>query len=323
MLTSAQLELRRNHIGSSDAPAIMGLSPWGTPTDIFYSKRPDLVNPNFTGEERKSTDAIAAGNYLEDSILRYASDNLGVELIRNQFRVSKGPDKGILSATFDALVKDRNEAVEAKTTGITYFISRDQADLWGEPDTNEVPDYYLIQCHHQILTGNLDRVWLFALIGGRGFVRYRIDRSEPICKALGDSLMDWWEAHVIPGVPPDPTVLPPESLIRSVRPTEGKVIDLDNEALALIAEWEAAKELTKDAEKNEGILRLKVEMVMGDAMFANLPDGRQVKRVLESRSYFDKKALESENPELVAKHTTNRPNENPTLRIVKAPKKGK
>jgi putative phage-type endonuclease len=319
-ITEAQLQMRMKHIGSSDAAAILGLSPWKTPNDIFWSKRPDLVVPGIEAEPEKASSAITAGNYLEDSIIQFAADDLQVQVIKNQFRVSKGRDKGVLSATVDALVANKPEAIEAKTTGITYFAGREALDSWGEPDTCEVPDHYLVQCHHQITVLDLERVWLYALIGGRGFVRYRVDKNAQVSEALIDQLLDWWNAHVVPGVPPDPSALPPRDLVRSIRPQEGKIITLDNDALRLVEEWEIAKADAKTQEKLADDAKLRVEMLLGDASLGVLPDGRQIKKVIEERTYFDKDAAMIAHPDVIAAFTTKKPNNNPTMRLIKAKK---
>ena len=80
-LTSHQLQLRRSHLGASETPVVLGLSPFATqPRDIYWQKVAATVDD-------EPTEAQARGHWLEDSLLDWASEQLGVGIVRNQFRV--------------------------------------------------------------------------------------------------------------------------------------------------------------------------------------------------------------------------------------------
>lgn len=75
-ITAEQRERRRRYLGASDTPAILGLSPWATPADVYWSK----VGPL---KYDAPTEAMQTGNRLEASIVSFAAERLGVAVERD------------------------------------------------------------------------------------------------------------------------------------------------------------------------------------------------------------------------------------------------
>ena len=63
------LEARRKGIGSSDIPAVLGLSRFAGPFDVYCDK--------VTGEDGPSMSAMKLGSALEDGIANYYADETG------------------------------------------------------------------------------------------------------------------------------------------------------------------------------------------------------------------------------------------------------
>lgn len=74
-LTEKQLEFRRNGIGSSDIAAIVGLSRYRKPIDVYADKR-GLTEP------QPETPAMKAGSRMEPVTAQYFQDATGANLIR-------------------------------------------------------------------------------------------------------------------------------------------------------------------------------------------------------------------------------------------------
>lgn len=317
-LTESKLALRQKHIGASESAAILGLSRWATPNDVFWSKRPDLL-----GIDRLpclSSLAAEAGIILERSVLDYAQRHLGADLLRNQFRVSKGADGGIMSATFDALIPGRpREAVEAKTFGITWAAPHADLAVWGDPDTDQVPESYIVQCQHQIHVGELDRVWLYALLGGRGFVRYRIERRDALIDSLVAIVGEFWNDHVIPGVPPDPTAQPPLELLKAARREPGKQICFGISTSSVVVAWEETKREIKELEERRDDLLAEIVNNLGDAESAIMPDNRQFTFRRQTQRRLDLDRLRTEQPAIAEQYTIETQTA-PVARILKGQK---
>ncbi len=117
-ITEKQREQRKNYLGSSDAPAIVGVDPWKTPADVYLSKVQNIL-------EKEPGEAAQIGNLCEDAILKWFRKETGFKITRNQFRVH---NNGFMAAHLDAVVSGENAIVEAKTAGIITPFDRDQ---WG------------------------------------------------------------------------------------------------------------------------------------------------------------------------------------------------
>ncbi|HCU25984.1 MAG TPA: hypothetical protein DF383_13280, partial [Deltaproteobacteria bacterium] len=85
---------RKNYIGSSDAAAIVGVDPWKTSADVYFSKVQDI-------QESKPGEAAEIGILCEDAILKWFCKETRFKIIRNQFRVH---DKGFMAAHLDAII---------------------------------------------------------------------------------------------------------------------------------------------------------------------------------------------------------------------------
>jgi len=221
-LTETQRERRRKHIGASDTPAILGLSPFRNPADVFYTKGQYAT-------EDVTTDAMETGNRLEGPLLDYAAEKLGVEIDREDlFRISKG---GILAATLDGLVIGKPEAVEAKYVGPAYAAD------WGLEGTDQIPSHVIVQCQHQIYVAGLERVHVVAAIARYSleWCLFVVERNETLIDTIIDADSRFWNDYVIPGVCP-PDVLPALDTLKALVRVPDK-------------EVQVPKQLVKDYEK--------------------------------------------------------------------------
>lgn len=264
------LQERRKSIGASDASAILGINPWSTPWEIWAEKRGMLAPMR-----NAATDA---GNALEPVVLNYAEHQLG-KLDRN---VRVKHDLLPLAATCDAIVASCGTPVEAKTTGIVGPVVGD----WGDESTDQVPDYYLVQVHAQLMCTKKDIGYLFALLPGRGFVSYVIEANPRLHQHLGEILGEWWDRHIVQGIEPSLDVMPSLEVVRRLKKTAGKSIQATENLESLIETREMikaqAKALSEHLEKIESELLIE----LGDAECATLKDGRSLTYLESSRKGY-------------------------------------
>ncbi|NBW23303.1 MAG: hypothetical protein EBR82_86705 [Caulobacteraceae bacterium] len=74
--TPERMAERRKGIGASEVPAIVGLSPWATPMDVWLSKQ-----EGHTPEPE--TEAQRNGHRMEGPILEALSADIGLPVTRN------------------------------------------------------------------------------------------------------------------------------------------------------------------------------------------------------------------------------------------------
>lgn len=284
MITEEQRIERRNFLGSSDIAAIFGLDPWRNQADVYYSK----VGP-FPDEPENPGTAIRLGNNLEHGLLQLAAEDLRVSIEPDVRRVH---EDGIFAANLDALIAERDEAIEVKTSGLQNPMWDDSE--WGTPGTDEVPDRVIMQVHHQMLCANLSTVHVAALLGrGRGFNLYRINRNDGIINAIVDEGTRFWELHVLTKTPPA-DVRPSTEFLRTRPRNEGETTTIDND---LFERLQAAKEAEKAARAAVKDLEAEVLHTLGDAETALCDLGQITYRQTVTRR-FDTKAFQAEHPDL-------------------------
>ena len=122
-------EFRKNKLGASDAPTIMGVSPYETPYQLWCRKLGLLPEPDMTG-------AMQRGHDLEPLALAEFERQLGL-FMRPTVRVSKTTPW--MMASLDGLCLDDKVAVEIKCPNLeTHQIALD----------GKVPDKYIYHNQH-------------------------------------------------------------------------------------------------------------------------------------------------------------------------------
>ncbi len=266
------LEQRRSGIGGSDAAAILGVSKWKSPLDVWLEK---------TGraEETKESEAMYWGTVLEEPVARKYMEVTGRKIERcNDILVH--PDKPFVIASVDRLVcpdgKKRprvkgkiitDRGLEVKTANA--FVASD----WGESGTDEVPEYYLPQpMHYMAVTGC--RSWDVAvLIGGSDFRIYHIERDDELIRLMLEAEEQFWHDHVLKDVPPpvDPEI--DHKAVDMLYGFSGDEIVLPDEAVEIKARLDQISRDKKALDAEYKTLRTRLKDLIGDAEIALLPDG--------------------------------------------------
>lgn len=256
-------EERAKSLHSTDVAAILNLNPRRSGHTVFLEKHGRL-------EPWSGNDATEMGNWLEPSILNIAESELG-PLSRNVVCRATTVDCPLV-ATLDAQFVDANPIVEAKTSGIVGPIYGE----WGDELSDVVPQQYLVQASVQMLCSGAELVHLYALLGGRGIVRYRILRDDELIAAIADQASAWWDRHVTKGIEPERTEPVPMEIVKRLRRVPSKTIELNGDSDLLVAEFEATRAAKSAAEKLHEAAKSNLIMALRDAEAGRLQDGRLV-----------------------------------------------
>jgi len=279
-ITQTQLEKRREHIGSSDMAAILGLDTYRNAYDVYLEKTGKL-------EPQLENDAMFAGKMFEDGVLGFAERELG-KMVRNQYRSAK--DRGIpLAANIDALLVGSGIPVEAKTAGLFGPLK----DVWGAEGTDEVPDRVIIQAQVHMICSQSELCHVAAFLGGRGFQMFVVERDAVVADVITETAVKFWNDHVLADVPPDGS-LPHAQSIKRIRREPETVVSIADE---LIENWLQAKEMVKTAETVKSDAELAMLTALGDAEGGQASTGL-LTYLSQSRSSVDAKTLKAERPEI-------------------------
>lgn len=217
---------RANHYNASDAPAMMGVSPYKT-RDAFIAERATGI----TAEPSEYAHRLFADGHASESAARpIVERRLGVELFpATGVRIVDGMP---LSASFDGLpMLDHSLVWENKL--LTDALADQIA-------SGELAEHYVYQLEHQLLVSGAERVVFTASNGTDDGTHELIYRSDPAKRAR---LIAGWKQYAVdvaeyvptppvtPAVPASITGLP--ALFVQV---EGKVIASNLDAFQSAAE---------------------------------------------------------------------------------------
>ncbi|SCA63073.1 hypothetical protein SCG7086_AI_00180 [Chlamydiales bacterium SCGC AG-110-P3] len=164
--TDEWLEFRRKKIGSSDAPIIMGKSPWKTPHQLWEEKTG--VGTKDVSYESK---AMQRGKFLEPEARKKFEEETGLVVWPD---VLIHPEHDFMIASLDGITMDGKTAVEIKCPGAkTHQMAVD----------GEVPEHYRIQMQHQMMVVGVETMYYFSFDGTQGVI-LEIRRDQEMIDSL-------------------------------------------------------------------------------------------------------------------------------------------
>jgi putative phage-type endonuclease len=248
-------------IGSSDAP------------ELFLGNQLALAMEKLgLMPERSDTPEMEWGRRLEPIIAEKYAEVTGRTLTKGENIAS--PDYPFMLATPDYCV-DKERGVECKTSGT--FMAKE----WGEPGTDEVPERYLIQTHHQMIVMGWVVVDIPVLIGGSNFAIYTVERNKELCELIVETERNFWELIQRGELPPinwDDPLTP--KLIKTLYTPKGGTTLLPPGSEVLATEYEDLGTTIKDLENRRAVVQAKLIEMQGDHQIGILPDDREISRKL-------------------------------------------
>lgn len=274
-LTSTELEERRTGIGGSDAGAIIGVSPWATAHDVWLDKTGQAL------PQQEPSEPMEWGNRLEDAVRRRYREQTGRRIVKPR-KLIRHPERSWQIGHPDGL--DRDTVLEVKV--VRYL------DGFGEPGTDEVPPMYKAQVgHYMDLTGRR-RADLIALVGSQLQAHLFTIEYGPWCVMLREELAEWWQTHIVEGVPPevdgsDGAQRMLRAQRRSQAPDPGQLLVALPHQYGVIADLLKARRRREFYERQEALLGQQVQQLMGEADELQAPG---VKITYKMRSGYDRVA---------------------------------
>lgn len=275
------LEARREGLGGSDAAAVLGLSPFTTPLELFAEKL-GLVEPQAESE------AMFWGRILEPAIAdRYAEETKRTLAPAAPFTICVHEEHGWLRATLDReiLVADGRTVpapLEVKSTN-AY-----RADDW----LDEPPVHVQVQGQHQLLVTGAAWVSFAVLIGGQTFRWVDMERNDKFIAVMQERLAEFWRRLELND--PPPAGADDKEVLAALYPKDtGATIALPDEAqqwdIARTEAIENIKTWTKVRDEAENKLRAAI----GEATSGRLLGGGRYSNKAQTTNYPAREATSS------------------------------
>lgn len=165
------------NISASRGAAILGLSKWSTPVQIWLQIM-ESREPGFCAKNKyelpiiEYNTAMKWGHAFESAIIELAEIKKIASIVNreklfsynNYVDIQSGGEIGYITCHIDGQYEDWDhnllpELHEGKTTSANYFYS-----AFGEPGTDRVPVEYQLQCQHQMICTGAEKVILSVLV---------------------------------------------------------------------------------------------------------------------------------------------------------------
>lgn len=257
-------EWRREGIGGSDIAALIGLSPYASPTSLYYEKTGQL------DLDRTSTDRQRIGLRMESVLAQEFADRTGLYCIAQQIPYVH-PDYAYARCTLDGFATESDDLDDALRLGSVQFKTDGR---FGWPEG--VPAHIRAQCVWEMGVSQSVTSWLVVMFAG-----FRVEVFE--LPFDDDARADWefmravagvfWTLNVEAGIPPpvDDHPATARTLDAIFEADEGAYVHADPDARMLVKVLRDAQAATKAAKAVEDTYRNELRELLGDA--TELVDG--------------------------------------------------
>lgn len=201
---------RRRYIGGSDIAAIMGLTPWTTPVQLYAKKiraadEPEApVSASKRAIFRRGKDwEQYVGGMLKTQLERHGHK---VEIVASNRRFQDA-EHSMFAAEIDFELRLNDEPdltnAEIKTVGIAAARS------WGESESEDLPTYYTAQAMWGlgVAPGRRQRCIVGAGFGFDELRTFTILRDDETLAGMRAMALAFWNQHVLARLPPQPKVV--------------------------------------------------------------------------------------------------------------------
>lgn len=207
------------------------------------------------------------------------------------------PQHPFMLASLDGFTDD-GRVVEIKT-------ARSGKD-WGEPETNQIPDYYAVQVHHYMIVTGFQVTDIPVSIGGGSPELYEVEADKELHEMIIEAEAKFWE-RVQSGNPPDPVTYS-DAVARFGKSSSSGEVVASSDIVQAIADIKSSRDMVKTHEEYEEDLKGKVIIYLGDNGDTLVsPDGTRLVtyKLASGRKTFDVKTFEKEQPNLYQRYLKN------------------
>lgn len=176
------LASRKNYLGASDAPAVMGVSPWSTPYQLWEDKL-GLAPPksdNFAMKRGRELEPLARDAYILET----------GHMVEPKMVIH--PEIKYMMANFDGITDDHKYAVEIKCPGEKDHLTAKQGI---------VPEKYMPQLQHQLAVIGVNELHYFSYRDGDTAL-ITVGRDEGYIKRLIVEERKFWNCVENLSAPP-------------------------------------------------------------------------------------------------------------------------
>ena len=291
------LASRKKGIGSSDAAAAIGLSPYKSQLALWLEKTGrDQALAN-DGDENGDT-PMAWGTILEPIVAAQYARRTGRRVRRvNAVLQHPDPELSWMLANIDReIVGDAEvQVLECKTAGLH------SAKHWRD----QVPEYVQLQVQHQLAVTGKQCADVAVLVAGQKLDIFRIERDDMLIARLIRLERQFWRYVETDVPPPADGSESSAAALRALFPEDsGETLDFTHDVVlsAKFSDLQQVKLQQEHLKGLEGELKNTIQQAMGAATTAVFETGRISWKKAKDSPCLDTARLLRERPELLAQY---------------------
>jgi len=249
---------RRSYLGASETAAILGFDKYRTPLDVYLEKRGE-VEPEPAGQRAE------AGLRAEQMIAEWLADLYSLKIQRdNKIRIH--PTLNYWRCNLDRLIVGQpngTAVLELKTT------SMENLKNWNptaeELNPTFVHHWVQVQCQLAVTGYKWAAIGVMPADSFRGFGQPELIPIQPDQEFIGmmaRRVQEFWEAHVLAGVPPEPVTA--DDLKILYPRSQPKTLEVDETTRTLVLKIAWMRGAKKKIEERLETIELSLKMLLTD-----------------------------------------------------------
>lgn len=289
---------RSQWLGGSDIAAVLGLSPWTTPLQLWERKTRPRVEGPLTGPKKRGIrwEGVVAEMLVEDLQARGHQ----VEIVASNLRY-QDQEHPFMAAEidFELRLDGADEITNCELKTVHPFRLRE----WGSTGSDDLPIHYTAQVMHGLGVTRRRSGILAALLGADELRSYPVAADDETIAAIRARAVSFWTEHVLAGVAPEPTTLDDLSRLFT-HEAEVPALLADEELAEKVMRMRALHAQVKACEAEAETLEFAVKRAMRDAGELVMPNGKPaITWKVKSGSYLDETGLKEAHPKLAREFT--------------------
>lgn len=172
------MEDRKQYIGGSDIAAVMGVSRWKTPLQLWAEKTGAVE-----ADDLSNNQAVQLGIELEEFCAKKFEKETGMKVRRAPQRYTH-KEYPFMACQVDRLVTGTDELLEVKT-----------CSAWKEREWagEDIPIEYILQVSWQLMVTGRKVGHICVLIGGQKFIYKKIEADQGMFDKMIESAKSFWK----------------------------------------------------------------------------------------------------------------------------------
>ena len=281
---------RRGFLGGTDIAAVIGVSPWRSPLDVWMEK---------TGraQQRETNYARRRGTRLEALLL----EEFGRR--HPEFRVSRPRKPIIRDAGFPAGASlDGLAYPKASRKAAAVLEAKTAFGSWKAFQGRDLPDQYWVQVQWYLWVTGLPVAYVIADTGSWDVKEITVEPDAEVQQRLVDEGKRFWLDYVVADTPPPPAPGHPGDLQElgvAYQETTDDVLELPDDVTRLVAAYVDEQRAKAEHEARLDELKAAIAAAMGPHTKAR-GGSYEISWAPQARATIDTKALKAAHPDIAS-----------------------